>query len=339
MLHIELIGNFMVLFRCTPVKGIIRCFGESGGACALRGLFVFGHCCFRIVGDGSDSSRPVGLETPGICWIGSRDPQQFSCIWGSRRFPVRAGSPRGDGIPDADSTPVGASLEAFGPLQLEHIHVARNQRLKSTQSRVTHDRELQIVRSRRNFRMKKVPLGDKVVVKRLDAEAGSPAAVSPCRTVFSTETGGGPHSQGGRRSSLERQELCADLSVSEGDRVMFSSGAGTEVSADGQELLIMNDIRHPGRDFLIALKNRAEFRFKVAQEIETRTIVKLNTYVSAILVAGAVLLVPFTTMATAVAAEDAPATKKATPPTRRTQKNHATRCEIPPRQPGRRWQA
>ena len=35
--------------------------------------------------------------------------------------------------------------------------------------------------------------------------------------------------------------------VSEGDRVLFGSYAGAEVEVNGEELLIMNEERNPGR--------------------------------------------------------------------------------------------
>ena len=87
--------------------------------------------------------------------------------------------------------------------------------------------------------MKVVPLGDKVVVKRLEAE---------------TETSGGivlPDSatekpKEGRVLSVGDGRLLADgerapHQVSEGDRVLFSQWAGSEVIVDEEELLIMNE--------------------------------------------------------------------------------------------------
>lgn len=87
--------------------------------------------------------------------------------------------------------------------------------------------------------MKVVPLGDKVVVKRLEAE---------------TQTAGGivlPDSatekpKEGRVLSVGDGKLLADgerapHQVSEGDRVLFSQWAGSEVIVDEEELLIMGE--------------------------------------------------------------------------------------------------
>lgn len=86
--------------------------------------------------------------------------------------------------------------------------------------------------------MKVEPLGDKIVVKRLEAEE---------------TTAGGivlPHAaqekpKQGRVLSVGDGQLLKDGSraphqVQEGDRVMFSSYAGTEIKIDGEELLIMS---------------------------------------------------------------------------------------------------
>ena len=87
--------------------------------------------------------------------------------------------------------------------------------------------------------MRVVPIADKVVVKRVSAEA---------------TTGGGivlPDSaqekpQQGRVLSVgEGMRLCdgsrAEVQISEGDRVLFSSYAGTEIEVDGEDVLIMNE--------------------------------------------------------------------------------------------------
>lgn len=83
------------------------------------------------------------------------------------------------------------------------------------------------------------PLGDKVVVKRTDAEE---------------TTAGGIHlpdaarekPQQGRVLSVGNGRLMEDgtrsvLQVKEGDRVLFSSYAGTEIDFDSGKLLIMNE--------------------------------------------------------------------------------------------------
>lgn len=86
--------------------------------------------------------------------------------------------------------------------------------------------------------MKIVPLGDKVVVRRLDAEettAGGivlpDAAQEKPKQGRVLSVGDGKLLGDGARSAPE---------VQEGDRVLFSSYAGTEVTVDEEELLIMN---------------------------------------------------------------------------------------------------
>ena len=87
--------------------------------------------------------------------------------------------------------------------------------------------------------MKIVPIGDKVVVKRLEK---------------STKTSGGivlPDSANdkpaeGRVLSVGQGRLLSDGTrsqpqVAEGDRVIFSSWGGTEIKVNGGELLIMSE--------------------------------------------------------------------------------------------------
>jgi chaperonin GroES len=87
--------------------------------------------------------------------------------------------------------------------------------------------------------MKVVPLGDKVVVKRLDAEAVTSGGIVLPDSAQQKPAEGRILSVGD--GVLLKNGSRADPQVSEGDRVMFSSYAGTEVSVDGQELLIMNE--------------------------------------------------------------------------------------------------
>lgn len=87
--------------------------------------------------------------------------------------------------------------------------------------------------------MRVVPLGDKIVVKRLEAEETTAGGIllpdsaqeKPAQgRVLSV--GDGQMLPGGERVKHQ---------VSEGDRVLFSSYAGTEVEVDGDELLIMSE--------------------------------------------------------------------------------------------------
>lgn len=83
------------------------------------------------------------------------------------------------------------------------------------------------------------PLGDKVVVKRTEAEEMTTGGI-----VLPDAAREKP--QQGRILSVGNGRLLEDgsrseLQVSEGDRVLFSSYAGTEIEIDGGALLIMNE--------------------------------------------------------------------------------------------------
>ena len=85
--------------------------------------------------------------------------------------------------------------------------------------------------------MKLVPLGEKVVVKRLDAEETTAGGI-----VLPDVAQEKP--QQGRVLSTGDGRLLSDGSrakhqVADGDRVLFASYAGAEVVVDGEELLIM----------------------------------------------------------------------------------------------------
>lgn len=87
--------------------------------------------------------------------------------------------------------------------------------------------------------MKVTPLGDKIVVKRLQADdktAGGillpDAAKERPQQGRVLSVGDGRLLGDGRRSPPQ---------VSEGDRIVFSSYAGNEVSVDGDELLILRE--------------------------------------------------------------------------------------------------
>lgn len=87
--------------------------------------------------------------------------------------------------------------------------------------------------------MKLVPLGEKVVVKRLAAEEQTDGGIllpdsareKPLQgRVLSV--GDGPLLADGSRAQHQ---------VNEGDRVLFSSYAGSQVIVDGEELLLMDE--------------------------------------------------------------------------------------------------
>lgn len=87
--------------------------------------------------------------------------------------------------------------------------------------------------------MKVVPLGDKLVVKRLDAEEKTAGGIVLPDSAQEKPQQGRILSVGDGRLLSDGQR--AENQVSEGDRVLFASYAGTEVDVNGQELLIMSE--------------------------------------------------------------------------------------------------
>ena len=83
------------------------------------------------------------------------------------------------------------------------------------------------------------PLGDKVLVKRVEAESKTAGGIvlpdtakeKPKRGVVQA-VGDGKLLDSGERNKLQ---------VSKGDQVLFSSYAGTEIKVDGEELLILDE--------------------------------------------------------------------------------------------------
>ena len=86
--------------------------------------------------------------------------------------------------------------------------------------------------------MKVEPLGDKVVVKRLEAEETTAGGIVLPDSAREKPKQGRVLSVGDGK--LLKDGTRAPHQVQEGDRVMFSSYAGTEINIDGEELLIMN---------------------------------------------------------------------------------------------------
>ena len=87
--------------------------------------------------------------------------------------------------------------------------------------------------------MKVTPLGDKIVIKRLKANEKTAGGI-----VLPDSAKDRP--QEGRVLSVGDGRLLADGTrirpqVSEGDRIVFSSYAGSEVDVDGDELLILRE--------------------------------------------------------------------------------------------------
>jgi chaperonin GroES len=97
----------------------------------------------------------------------------------------------------------------------------------------------QRISSRSVSGMKVVPLNDKIVVKRLEAEektAGGivlpDSAKEKPKQGKVLSLGDGKLLDNGKRASFQ---------VREGDRILFTSYAGNEVNLDGEEYLIMTE--------------------------------------------------------------------------------------------------
>ena len=87
--------------------------------------------------------------------------------------------------------------------------------------------------------MKVVPLGEKVVVKRLESEEITAGGILLPDTAREKPQQGRVLSVGDGR--MLRDGTRSGHQVSEGDRVLFDSYAGSEVLIDGEELLIMSE--------------------------------------------------------------------------------------------------
>ena len=87
--------------------------------------------------------------------------------------------------------------------------------------------------------MKMVPLGDRILVQRMEAEARTKGGIVLPDTAKEKpkegkviSVGPGRVLEDGSRSKME---------VKKGDRILFSSYAGTEVKMDREEYLIMKE--------------------------------------------------------------------------------------------------
>jgi chaperonin GroES len=87
--------------------------------------------------------------------------------------------------------------------------------------------------------MKLVPVGEKIIVKRLDAEEKTTGGIMLPDSAKKKPWQGRVLSVGD--GCLMPDGTRAAHQVSEGDRVMFGSYAGTEVKVNGEELLIMSE--------------------------------------------------------------------------------------------------
>jgi chaperonin GroES len=87
--------------------------------------------------------------------------------------------------------------------------------------------------------MKVIPLNDKILVKRLEAEEKTAGGILLPDTAKEKPRQGKILSLGDGKL-LENGKRAA-FQVKEGDRVLFSSYAGNEVTVDGDEYLIMSE--------------------------------------------------------------------------------------------------
>jgi chaperonin GroES len=83
------------------------------------------------------------------------------------------------------------------------------------------------------------PLGDKILVKRVEAESKTKSGiVLPDSAKEKPKRGKVLAVGNGKR--LENGEL-STFTVKKGDEVLFTSYAGTEIKLDGEEILIMSE--------------------------------------------------------------------------------------------------
>jgi len=87
--------------------------------------------------------------------------------------------------------------------------------------------------------MKIRPLGDKVIVQRLEAEAKTAGGIVLPDTAKEKPRRGKVISVGDGKLLDDGKR--AEMSVKKGQEVLFGSYAGTEVKIDGKEYLIMDE--------------------------------------------------------------------------------------------------
>ena len=87
--------------------------------------------------------------------------------------------------------------------------------------------------------MRVIPLGDKVVIKRLDADSKTAGGIVLPDSAKEKPQQGRVLSVGDGRLVADGRRVCCE--VYEGDRVLFSPWSGTEIKVDGSELLILRE--------------------------------------------------------------------------------------------------
>ena len=87
--------------------------------------------------------------------------------------------------------------------------------------------------------MKVRPIGDKIIVKRLEAMAVSKGGIVLPDSAKEKPQEGKVIKLGNGRVSEEGKNV--PFTVKEGDRVIFTSYAGSEVKIDGEDYLILSE--------------------------------------------------------------------------------------------------
>jgi len=87
--------------------------------------------------------------------------------------------------------------------------------------------------------MKITPLGDKVVIQRVEPEATTAGGIVLPDAAREQSSEGRIVSVGSGR--VLPDGTLVELQVSEGDRVLYSGWSGTEVNIDGHDLLILSE--------------------------------------------------------------------------------------------------
>lgn len=87
--------------------------------------------------------------------------------------------------------------------------------------------------------MKIRPLGDRVIVKRLDAEEKTKGGIVIPDSAKEKPKEGKVISVG--KGKIAEDGKSIPLSVKEGEKILFSSYAGTDIKIDGEEYLILRE--------------------------------------------------------------------------------------------------
>jgi len=87
--------------------------------------------------------------------------------------------------------------------------------------------------------MKVVPLGDRILVKRLEAEEKTKGGIVLPDTAKEKPKEGKVISVGKGKTNEDGKTVA--LTVKEGDKIIFSSYAGNDIKIEGEEYIIMKE--------------------------------------------------------------------------------------------------